>query len=268
MHLKRWLYGLPLMSGYRGLRTRALAGNHRDHPLGFKFAGHEQYFSNFEARETKIMLDALQGVDVMIDIGANLGFYTCLAASRGKTVACVEPEPGNLNYLLSNVEKNSFNAEVFPLAMAETAGVLTLYGDAETASVVPDWFGNRRSFAQKVASNSLDNLFKTRWPGQKIFIKIDVEGYEEFVIAGAHGLIAREPRPIWLIECMAYQLTGNRPRNPFFVTMFEIMFAAGYEAFSIDEGRTIEIDEIKRLAFAPVRPPHDALFNFLFREAQ
>ena len=193
MKLKRYLYGLPLMSGYRGMRTRSLATRHRPHALGFRFAGGDNFFADFEPEETALILRELDNTDVFIDVGANIGLFTCLAASRGKVVAAVEPEPGNLNFLLSNIEENQFDVEVFPVAVGARAGVLKLYGDAETASAVPDWFGNDESFVQRVATNRLDNLFAGRWAGQRLFIKIDVEGFEESVLDGAAALLHADP---------------------------------------------------------------------------
>ena len=69
-----------------------------------------------------------------------------------------------------------------------------------------------------------------------------------------------------MIECLAYHLTEGRPRNTFFVPLFERMFAAGYEAISIDTGATLDLPAVHRLLAEGVRPPKDARFNFFFRD--
>lgn len=267
MRLKRWLYGLPLMSGYRGMRTRALAANHRAHPLGFKFAGYDQFFGEWEPKERAVVEDVMGKVDVMIDVGANIGFYTCWGASNGKIVAAVEPEPGNVNFLLSNVAANEFDVEVYPIAMSDGPGVVKIYGDADTASVVPGWCGMDSSFVQMVPSNSLDNLFADRWSGQRKFIKIDVEGFERAVLDGAWRLVRQEPRPTWLIECFPHHFTAGRPRNDFFLPLFERMFHNGYKATSVDTREELTIDHVRRMSERSPLTINEAHFNFLFQSA-
>src|SRR5262249_11602765 len=74
-------------------------------------------------------------------VGANIGYFSCLAASRCKHVLAFEPQPINLEYLLANVRTNGLkNIEVFPMALGDRAGVLDLFGASATgASAIQHW---------------------------------------------------------------------------------------------------------------------------------
>src|SRR5437016_1646842 len=62
----------------------------------------------FEKKEINLFLKHLQRASTCVDIGANIGFYTCLAASHGKHVVAIEPMPGNLKFLYRNLIRNDF----------------------------------------------------------------------------------------------------------------------------------------------------------------
>ena len=71
-----------------------------------------------EPEETALVRKLLQEVDVLVNVGANVGYYCCHALSLGKPVIAVEPIAGNLHYLLANIRNNGWTAyaEVFPMA--------------------------------------------------------------------------------------------------------------------------------------------------------
>lgn len=103
-------------------------------PLGFKLTSglHPAYelmrSGKFEVEETAIIARLLPIVDVFVDIGANLGYYTCLALQSGKPVVAFEPQQQNLQCLFRNLTANGWEdrAEVFPLALSDRPGLLTL----------------------------------------------------------------------------------------------------------------------------------------------
>lgn len=66
-------------------------------PWGFQLAGHAGMSSGkFEPEETRVVRDCLQDVDVLVNVGANIGYYCCHALSLGKPVIAVEPIARNL----------------------------------------------------------------------------------------------------------------------------------------------------------------------------
>ncbi len=246
--MKRRIYGLSIMGACREYRSSQLAGVSVETDYGFQFAGNPTYLQQtWEPNERQIVSVLLPTIDVFIDVGANQGFYSCLAAHAGKDVAAVEPESSNLKFLKSNVARNGFNnVEIYPLAMSDKPGVLQLYGDGDTASLVSGWLGTSSAFCQAVPTNSLDNLFADRWAGKRLFIKIDVEGFEEAVISGANALIAREPTPIWLIETFPEMLDGSGRQNPGFMSTFKTLLSSGYRAVLVDKAQMpVSFDVVK-----------------------
>ena len=223
MSLRRRIYGLPIMRLYREMRSSQLSERRVSTDLGFSFAGNPTYLDPaWEPAEKRKLAVMLPNVAAFIDVGANHGFYACLAAQAGVPVVAIEPEAGNLRYLKSNVRHNDFAVEIFPVALADRPGIADLFGDSDTASLVPGWHGVARHFRQSVPVNTLDNLIATRWAGERLLIKIDVEGAEDQVLAGARQLIARQPHPYWLIES--------------FSSAMDVMRAAGYAITETSSG--------------------------------
>ncbi len=67
--------------------------------------------------------------DVVIDIGANQGFYTCYAAHQGAKVYAFEPFPTSYETLVGNIELNEFSSRVtaHPWALAAENGSAEMY---------------------------------------------------------------------------------------------------------------------------------------------
>src|SRR5262245_56418209 len=122
---------------YRYLRDkRAAASPFIDTPFGFKLSGNRSMsMGDFEREEIDLFLKYLRKASACIDIGANIGLYTCLAAAQRKKVVAVEPLSLNLEILYKNLAGNSFfDVEVFPMGLSNSAGVKRLYGNNTGAS--------------------------------------------------------------------------------------------------------------------------------------
>src|ERR1700722_14501815 len=79
--------------------------------------------AGWEGDEIAAFISLLETPDVVVDIGANVGIYSCLAASRGKKTVAIEPLRRNLNYLYRNLWDNQLrNVEVFPMGLAQAPG--------------------------------------------------------------------------------------------------------------------------------------------------
>lgn len=90
-------------------------------PFGLRLMGHPQMVTGaFEPQERAVLERLLHDSDVFVDVGANVGLYTCLARSAGKTVLAIEPLQRNLDYLYANLRANGFeDVEVFPVGLAD-----------------------------------------------------------------------------------------------------------------------------------------------------
>lgn len=211
-------------------------------PFGFMLIGtnsiHHRAMQEgtFEPHETRLFRDLLRQVDVFVDVGANVGFYTCLARQSERHVVAVEPLARNLKYLYANLVANKWeNVEIFPVGVGDSPGLAVLYGGSSTgASLIASWAGAVRSFRQTIPISTLDILLGSRFSGKRLLIKVDVEGAEYLTLLGAKDTLRQEPRPIWVVEiCLnEYHPEGM---NPHYMATFDKFWEHGYEARTADK---------------------------------
>src|SRR5205814_1207370 len=101
--------------------------------------------------------------------------------------------------LYRNIQANNWtDVEVFPVGLAEQPGLGTLYGQGTSASLVTRWAGISEAWQRTIPLTTLDVLIACRFRDQRLLVKIDVEGTEHAVLAGASETLARRPAPVWL----------------------------------------------------------------------
>jgi FkbM family methyltransferase len=184
---------------------------------------------DFEASEVQTFLQQCESHDVVFDIGANVGFYSCLAASRGKRVLAFEPAPRNLQFLYRNLWSNGFSAvEVFPVGLGPKPGLMPIYGFGGITSFVPGWAQAPKNGSHFAPVATLDFLTSGKFEGQRILVKMDVEGFELDVLAGALKTLSGEPKPTWMVEILlaAGLVPGGISRK--FAETFEVFWSRGY----------------------------------------
>lgn len=150
---------------------------------------------------------------LVVDAGANTGFYSLLAASAcsSNRVLAFEPVPVVADILHANIRQNGLEqrVRVISCALSSSSGRLDLYmptqehGLVETsASLEPD-FKDVHSATSPVLVRTLDRAVLRLAPFARhlSLIKIDVEGHEASVLAGARWTVLRY-RPIIFIEIL------------------------------------------------------------------
>lgn len=201
-------------------------------PFGFTLAGDAgTQDGSFEAHEVALVKRLLNEVDVVVDIGANVGFYTCMARQAGKQVVAVEPMRFNLDLLYRNLELNGWrDVEVWPLGLSDAPGIGAIYGARTGASLVPGWAQNLEPLRTSISLTTLDRLLRGRFEGQRLLVKIDVEGAEYDVLRGSLETLDRKTQPTWLVEIT---LDINRKGlNPRFADTFQVFMDRGYRAYA------------------------------------
>lgn len=207
-------------------------------PYGFKMVGNTaMQTGTFEPEETTLLQHYffIDEADVFVDVGANIGFYACLARSFGIYTIAIEPLAQNLNYLYANLNENRWNdVEVYPVALGNQPGIATLYGASTGASLICGWAGASPLLRQTVPISTLDILLGVRFAGKRLIIKVDVEGAEYAMLKGAVSTLAMSPRPIWLVEVA---LSEHHPSglSPNYAKTFELFWQSGYEARTADK---------------------------------
>jgi FkbM family methyltransferase len=235
---------------------------------GFKLAGNISMAQGiFEPTETQLVRNILKDVDVLINVGANVGYYCCHALSMGKQVIAFEPIERNLRYLYKNIKANSWSgAEIYPIALSNTVDVLEIWGGGTGASVVKGWAHIPESYVTLVPSSTMDVVLGTRLQGKRALILVDIEGGEKCMLEGATIMLANEPKPIWMVEILTQE---HQPCgvdiNPHFKSTFRLLCENGYQAFTIDRDiRPITMEEIDLVSKGNQK---FETHNFLFRES-
>lgn len=221
--------------------------------------------NNWEPNETEYFKSRVGSGDVVLDIGANIGWFTLLGAklsgSKGK-VYSFEPRPETAKMLRRTIAHNNLQkqVEVWDTALSDRWGEMKL-------AVVPNAENPGGSFliTENTSSDSipsvsiktapLDELIKGVKPD---FIKIDVEGAEPMVFAGAKKTIQRS-HPIILSELHPKQLkevSNFSPRE-----YIELMGGYGYDCFLLEEGKPT--DQLKDY---PLKSVGDDLVSVVFEK--
>lgn len=148
----------------------------------------------------------------VVDVGANIGYYTVLLASlvgpTGRVVAC-EPDPGNATLLRRSVVENRFvHVQVVEAAVSDAEGRATLHQDSA-------WHGvhslarancvNPGDGQVEVATVSLDWL--ARGAADVDFVKIDAQGAEADILRGARRLLGQAHARV-LMEIWPFGIRG------------------------------------------------------------
>lgn len=152
-----------------------------------------------EAGEIKSLQNYVKAGEVVIDIGANVGFFTKRFAkwvSDGGFVIAVEPEEANFKELLKNLNKTGTTefVKTFQGVAAEEAGTLKL-------AINPIHPGDHKIGQEgiEVPAFTIDDLVRESAAPRVCLIKIDVQGAEERVLQGAQETIKRD-HPALFVE--------------------------------------------------------------------
>ena len=221
---------------FRLLRDASIDREPKETIYGFKLAGDSRMASaDWEAEEARIFLTLLDEHDVVVDIGANVGFYSCLAALRRKRVVAFEPSRRNLKFLFHNLWLNQCSdTEVFPMGLGSHTGLTEMFGFGGTASFIEGWGQSDQRSAELVPVTTLDTVLGDRFAGERLLIKMDVEGTELDVLHGASMTLHREPKPTWLVEVMRGNDLIPGGTNQRFADTFEYFWSRGYECRTLD----------------------------------
>jgi len=150
------------------------------------------HFGIYEEYETSIVKKIIKKGDVVVDIGANIGYYTLLFAKlvgeQGKVFA-FEPESNNFALLQKNLKINGYeNVIIIKKAVSDISGKRKLYLNEKNLGQHTTIAPTNNGHAVEVDSIRLDDFFEKSQ--QKIdFIKIDIEGGEINALKGMSKIL-------------------------------------------------------------------------------
>lgn len=168
---------LPYVEGTRLFASRGMTG-----------ATGNWYCGLHEFAEMAFVLHVLRQDEHFVDVGANVGSYTVLAAgAAGARTTAVEPVPSTFEHLRRNVALNGLDEHVRcrQAGLSDHEGVLRFTNTLDTVNHV--LAPGEDLPAVDVPVTTLDALVSNDVP---VLVKIDVEGHERAVLAGGERTLA------------------------------------------------------------------------------
>ena len=130
--------------------------------------------------------------ETVVDVGCEFGDFTALAARAGARVISFDPNPVNLRHAQELLQANDLSAELRPVALGAQRGVIRMGFSTAARTMLQ---AGVSAESREVPVESLDSLALPRVD----LLKIDVEGMEDQVLAGARAVLA-EARPRLILE--------------------------------------------------------------------
>ncbi|MBU4612096.1 FkbM family methyltransferase [Achromobacter sp. GG226] len=166
--------------------------------------------SSYEDHVTKIFQELLRPGMNVIDVGANIGYFTMLAAhlvGKEGRVCAFEPNARNVALLEASRRANDFaQVTVYPMGTSDQDGLLVLnstYSNGTTSTAPAEL--EALTSARIVPAVQLDHLVLHQQ--RTDFIKIDIEGAEYRALKGAEQILRRD-KPIVVSEFSPNAMPG------------------------------------------------------------
>lgn len=145
-----------------------------------------------EMESTKEVLNIVNKGDVILDIGANIGYYALMEArltGRAGLVYACEPVPENFELLKRNIQLNGVtNIEAFNIALGDKNGEVEMYLSQKSNLHSMSLTKNTSSESRiKVKLLKVDEFLKDK--GAPDFVRMDVEGYENKILQGMDKIL-------------------------------------------------------------------------------
>ncbi len=174
----------------------------------------------YEPLETLIVSQSVRDGDVVLDIGANVGYYTALLdelVRPGGQVHSFEPGQGTFTRLEETKKLLKLDhAVLHPKAISDSVGQIDFWSstsgfDAQQGTLKNTGLGQQIRYNQVVAT-TLDAFaaeLNAKGTRNIAFVKCDIEGAELSMLKGAQNLLNSQDPPIWLIEHNRKVLLGH-----------------------------------------------------------
>lgn len=209
-HLLRFIYPLELREKL-SYRLQGLFPDLGEHNISFEFnrslrfdlskkdVGHIPIIYNgfYEKEVTKMVLKLAKQGGLLIDVGANYGYFSCIWAAQNKKNQAHAFEASSLNIapLKNNIDKNKLTNQVniVPYALGRERGVLNFRHEREKQQT--GWGGftlNKDRESEMVEVQTLDTYAQLNNISNIDLLKIDTEGADTWVLQGAIQLIKKQ----------------------------------------------------------------------------
>lgn len=190
----------------------------------------------FEPEETRSILNLIKPGDRFLDIGANVGYYTVLAAecvgSTGQVIS-IEPDDTNFEILDANTRiwQQQGRVKIYRFALSDQAGESRLFLSSHNS-------GMHRLYSSVVCTGETIQVSVVRGDDLQLapldLVKIDIEGFEPRALRGLQETLKASPRIKILSEFSPFSIleAGESPLN-----WLQWMIAQGFEILALKQGR-------------------------------
>ncbi len=206
--------------------------------------------NNQDAFEINLIRRNIRPGDVVLDIGANIGFYTTifseLTGSNGQ-VHAFEPDPENCDHLRDATKKLE-NVNVINKAVDSKSGKLKLFTSKKLNVDHRTYKTDDFDRELEVEAISIDDFFRNNNPGKVVdFIKIDIQGFEMEAMKGMIHLLESNPQLNILSEFWPYGLKkAGSSALEYFIFLnklgFEIKLINKNKLETLNSDKVIEMD--------------------------
>jgi FkbM family methyltransferase len=219
---------------------------------------HLYAFGMWEPNLTAFLRSRLKPDDVFIDVGANIGYFSLLAAglvgNSGRVVA-IEPFPSTYEHLVTNllVLNSLTNVRVVNEAAVESEGSYPLVTiDDHNIGANRMWSDAPRANAPSALGRPLCQILAGEPLDRFRFIKVDVEGMELEAVKGLAPILTDLPQQVEILVETDTAVLRSRGQSP--DELFSIFRSAGFSPFEMpnDYGAAQFVSPTARDPLAPL----------------
>jgi FkbM family methyltransferase len=195
------------------------------------------YTGLHEFQDMAFVLHLLRQGDTFVDVGANVGAYTVLAGVVNARCISIEPIKSAFDHLILNIRLNGIGniVDARNIGISSHQGILKFTKGLDTVNHVAVGSEASGIALSEVEVDTLDNVIAEVQP---VLIKIDVEGFETEVVAGAERVLSKKS-----LLAVIMELNGSGQRYNYNEwELYKRMIDYGFTPCSyIPFGRSLEV---------------------------
>ncbi len=198
--------------------------------------------------EAAFLLRQIRGGQTVVDVGANIGYYTLVfarAVGPSGHVFAFEPEPGNFDLLHQNIGRNGYeNVTSEPKAISDVSGTTALFLSNTHGGAHRVYASKECANSVEVAVTTLDDYFQEA-ACRIALVKVDTEGAEPLVLKGMQESLRLNPGIRLFLEFNPAGLVeqGTPPDD-----FLQMLRDAGFKVYHVDsDSRTVELANLSNL---------------------